>query len=106
MLKRICIVNILVVVVVVIVENRTLVNRERTSTGVRKKEKGKEKYENNTTEEEKEEEKGRESRLTLSLCTAVLFIPSPWSVFDPLVTFVHFVRNEYRNQNISLWQSY
>jgi hypothetical protein len=43
--------------------------------------------------------------LTLAVYMTVLFIPSPWSVFDSSVTFVHFVRNEYRSQNISMWQS-
>ena len=27
--------------------------------------------------------------MTLGLCTPVLFVPSPWSVFDPSVAFVH-----------------
>lgn len=27
--------------------------------------------------------------MTLGLCTPVFFIPLPWSVFNPTVTFVH-----------------
>jgi hypothetical protein len=96
---------VIVVVAVIIVENRTPVDREETSIGVRKKEKGEEKYENNIKERKKKKKERKESRLTLGLYTIVLFIPSPWSVFDSSITFVHFVRNEYCSQNISVWQS-
>jgi hypothetical protein len=93
---------VVVVVVVIIVENRTPVDREETRIGVRKKEKGEEKYENNIRERIKKVEKRKESRLTLALYIST-FIPSPWSVFDSSVTFIYFVRNEYRSQNINMW---
>jgi cytoskeletal protein RodZ len=94
----------IVVIVIISVENRPLVDREETSIGVRRKRKAK-KNTKIILEKEKKGEKRKESRLTLAVYMTVLFIPSPWSVFDSSVTFVHFVRNEYRSQNISMWQS-
>jgi hypothetical protein len=111
---------VLVVVVFVVVKNRTLVDVGGTNRRVRKKEKGKEKDENNIRKNErdrerererrrrkkKEEEKGTENRLTLGLCIRILSCLHHGQRLIVFITFVHFVRNESRSENISVWKSF